>query len=71
MLCFSMSQYMLAFRVPSMNSSSPVPAALMQPRGLFPDPNVFQNTFGSGLMDSFELGFVAKPKLYAEATLLS
>ncbi len=54
-----------------MNSSSPVPAALMQPRGLFPDPNVFQNTFGSGLMDSFELGFVAKPKLYAEATLLS
>ncbi len=31
MLCFSMSQYMLAFVVPSMNCSSPVPAALMQP----------------------------------------
>ncbi len=30
MLCFSMSQYMLAFMVPSMNCSSPVPAALMQ-----------------------------------------
>ncbi len=30
MLCFSMSQYMLTFRVPSMNCSSPVPAALMQ-----------------------------------------
>ncbi len=32
MLCFSMSQYMLAFMVPSMNCSSPVPAALMQPQ---------------------------------------
>ncbi len=32
MLCFSMSQYMLAFVVPSMNCSSPVPAALMQPQ---------------------------------------
>ncbi len=32
MLCFSMSQYMLAFIVPSMNCSSPVPAALMQPQ---------------------------------------
>ncbi len=32
MLCFSMSQYMLAFTVPSMNCSSPVPAALMQPQ---------------------------------------
>ncbi len=29
MFCFSMSQYMLAFLVPSMNCSSPVPAALM------------------------------------------
>ncbi len=28
----SMSQYMLAFMVPSMNCSSPVPAALMQPQ---------------------------------------
>ncbi len=32
MLYFSMSQYMLAFMVPSMNCSSPVPAALMRPR---------------------------------------
>ncbi len=32
MLCFSMSQYMLAFMVSSMNCSSPVPAALMQPQ---------------------------------------
>ncbi len=32
MLCFSMSQYMLAFMVPSMNCSSPVPTALMQPQ---------------------------------------
>ncbi len=32
MLCFSMSQYMLALMVPSMNCSSPVPAALMQPQ---------------------------------------
>ncbi len=32
MLCFSMSQYMLAFMVPSINCSSPVPAAPMQPR---------------------------------------
>ena len=32
MLCFSMSQYMLAFMVPSMNCSSPVLAALMQPQ---------------------------------------
>ncbi len=35
-LCFSMSQYMLAFMVPSMNCSSPVPSArtlnLMQPQ---------------------------------------
>ncbi len=30
MLFFSMSQYMLAFMVPLMNYSSPVPAALMQ-----------------------------------------
>ncbi len=32
MLCSSMSQYILAFMVPSMNCSSPVPAALMQPQ---------------------------------------
>ncbi len=32
MYCFSMSQYMLAFMVPSMNCSSSVPAALMQPQ---------------------------------------
>ncbi len=32
MFCFSMSQYMLAFMVPSMNCISPVPAALMQPQ---------------------------------------
>ncbi len=32
MLCFSTSQYMFAFMVPSMNCSSPVPAALMQPQ---------------------------------------
>ncbi len=32
MLCFSMSQYMLAFMVPSMNCSSPLPAELMQPQ---------------------------------------
>ncbi len=34
MLCFSMSQYMLACMVPSMNCSSPVPAALMQPQNI-------------------------------------
>ncbi len=32
MLCFSVSQYILAFMVPSMNCSSPVPAALIQPQ---------------------------------------
>ncbi len=32
MLYFSMSQYMLAFMVPSMNCSFPVPAASMQPQ---------------------------------------
>ncbi len=32
MLCFCISQYMLAFRVPSMNCSSPVLTALMQPQ---------------------------------------
>ncbi len=32
MLCFSMSQYMLAFMVPSVNCNSPVLAALMQPQ---------------------------------------
>ncbi len=31
-LCFSMSQYMLAFMVPSMNCRSPVPTAHMQPQ---------------------------------------
>ena len=31
-LCFSMSQYMLAFIVPSMNCRLPVPAALIQPQ---------------------------------------
>ncbi len=41
MLCFSMSQYMLAFMVPSMNCSSPVPAALMQPQTMtLPPPCV-------------------------------
>ncbi len=38
MLCFSMSQYMLAFMVPPMNCSSPVPAALMQPQTMTPPP---------------------------------
>ncbi len=32
MLCFSKSQYMLAFMVPSINCSYPAPAALMQPQ---------------------------------------
>ncbi len=41
MLCFSMSQYMLAFMVPSMNCSSPVPAALMQPQTMtLPPPRL-------------------------------
>ncbi len=39
MLCFSMSQYMLAFMVPSMNCSSPVPAALMQPQTMTLPPS--------------------------------
>ena len=38
MLCFSMSQHMLAFMVPSMNCSSPVPAALMHPQTMAPPP---------------------------------
>ncbi len=38
MLCFSMSQYMLAFMVPSMNCSSPVPAALMLPQTMTLSP---------------------------------
>ncbi len=38
MFCFSMSQYMLAFMIPSMNCSSPVPAALMQPQTITPQP---------------------------------
>ncbi len=39
LLCFSMSQYMLAFMVPSMNCISPVPAALMQPQTMtLPSP---------------------------------
>ncbi len=41
MLCFSMSQYMLAFMVSSMNCSSPVPAALMQPQTItLPPPSL-------------------------------
>ncbi len=39
MLCFSMLQYMLAFMVPSMNCSSPVPAALMQPQTMILPPS--------------------------------
>ncbi len=39
MLCFSMSQYMLAFMVPSMNCSSPEPAALMQPQTMTLPPS--------------------------------
>ncbi len=39
MLCFSMSQCMLAIMVPSMNCSSPVLAALMQPQTMtLPQP---------------------------------
>ena len=39
MLCFSMSQYMLAFMVPSMNCRSPVPETLMQPQTMtLPSP---------------------------------
>ncbi len=38
MLCFSISQYMLAFMVPSVNCSSPVPAALMQPQTMTRPP---------------------------------
>ncbi len=34
MLCFSMSQYMLAFMVPSMNCSSTMPAVLIQPQAM-------------------------------------
>ena len=40
MLCFSMSQYMLAFMVPSMICSSAVPAALMQPPDHDPPPTM-------------------------------
>ncbi len=39
LLCFSMSQYMLAFMVPSMNISSAVPAALMQPQTMTLSPS--------------------------------
>ncbi len=40
MLCYHMSQYMLAFMVPSMNCSSPVPAALIQPQTMtLPPPS--------------------------------
>ena len=42
MLCFSKSQYMLTlltFMVPSMNCSSPVPAALMQPQTMILPPS--------------------------------
>ncbi len=38
MLCFSVSQYMLAFMVPSMNCSSPVPTALMLPQTMILPP---------------------------------
>ncbi len=41
MLCFSMSQYMLAFMVPSMNCSSPMPAAPMQPQTMTLPPPCF------------------------------
>ncbi len=41
MLCFSTSQYMLAFMVPSMNCSSPVPKALMQPQTVTLPPPCF------------------------------
>ncbi len=37
-LCFSMSHYMLAFMVPSINCSTPVPAALMQPQTITLSP---------------------------------
>ncbi len=39
MLCFSMSQFMLVFMVPSMNCSSPVPVALMQPQTMTIPPH--------------------------------
>ncbi len=38
MLCFSILQYMLVFMVPSMNCSSPVSAALMQPQTMTHPP---------------------------------
>ncbi len=38
MLCFSISQYMLAFMVPSINCSSPVPAALQPQTMTLPPP---------------------------------
>ncbi len=38
MLCFSILQYMLVFMVPSMNCSSPVSAALMQPQTMTHSP---------------------------------
>ncbi len=40
-LCFSMSQYMLAFMVPSMNCSSPVSAALVQPQTMTLPPPLY------------------------------
>ncbi len=47
----------------------------VQNRGLLPDPSPrvlkYFRVLGECLMDSFGLGFVAKPKLYAVATLLS
>ncbi len=45
MLCFSMSQYMLAFMVPSMNCSSSVPAALMQPQAMTLPNQIKSNHF--------------------------
>ncbi len=38
MLCFRMSQYMLESMFPSINRSSPVPAALMQPQTMMLPP---------------------------------
>ncbi len=41
MLCFSMSQYMLAFMVPSMNCSSPVPQHSCSPRPWHSHPHTW------------------------------
>ncbi len=39
--CFRMSQYMLESMFPSMNRSSPVPAALMQPQTMMLPPTIW------------------------------